>query len=72
MAEPTPDPEAGCVEAILPHLSCPVCAIEYTHPVHPRTLIPDPYVLVCTTGGCRQYGKQFHAPTVKLWPKETT
>lgn len=54
--------------ALIPHLSCPECNVPFTWPIHPRTLIPDRTVLVCNSGGCRQYGKRWNTPKAILLP----
>lgn len=56
--------------APLTNLKCPGCKVQFSHPIHERTLIQDEAVLVCKSDGCRHKDKQWATPYAVLTPYE--
>lgn len=52
--------------APLTHLKCPGCNVQFSHPIHERTLIQNEAVLVCKSDGCRQKDKLWETPMAVL------
>lgn len=63
---PDDAPPPATLDVFLPEVICPGCKITMQPEIHTRTMVQNHAVLICGNNGCKEYGKRWNAPRLRL------